>query len=372
MWNPVFPEAIYSSTLSWTTPANPEYLCEGPRPRLSLGKFPKVPALPRHTNPSHGYLFFPILESTGGIRQLRFECPHKHIWICVGTNYCNSLNKGPRIISKDCVYIFIRVFLLLLADFMMSKMLHVTSGKKERPAIRMLHSTSGLSHDERPMTRMLHSTSGRPNPELVDGPPSVRMLHGTSGRLSPPLPVAVPGEKNKIVSPPQIRPPLTHENVRCDNCQTLPIRGVRYKCAVCVDYDLCSSCIECLEGQITDGARATFHDPKHVFCRVKVPVDSNSDPSLAPCLMNRSAWVHYGTRCQGCSAGPIVGFMYCCSACQQAFCESCEAAGFPYDVSATTRGGSHVHTLLKLKPATAVSAGTRPSVVNNASPSSRK
>ena len=33
-----------------------------------------------------------------------------------------------------------------------------------------------------------------------------------------------------------------HENVRCDECALSPIRGARWKCRVCPDYDLCDVC----------------------------------------------------------------------------------------------------------------------------------
>jgi len=33
-----------------------------------------------------------------------------------------------------------------------------------------------------------------------------------------------------------------HENVRCDGCNVSPIVGPRYKCSVCPDFDLCSKC----------------------------------------------------------------------------------------------------------------------------------
>ena len=33
-----------------------------------------------------------------------------------------------------------------------------------------------------------------------------------------------------------------HEGYNCDNCDMYPIRGKRYSCAVCKEYDLCEEC----------------------------------------------------------------------------------------------------------------------------------
>lgn len=50
-----------------------------------------------------------------------------------------------------------------------------------------------------------------------------------------------------------------HERITCDGCNVSPIVGIRYKCAECPNFDLCSQC----EGQ-------GLHD-HHTFLKVKTP-----------------------------------------------------------------------------------------------------
>jgi hypothetical protein len=35
---------------------------------------------------------------------------------------------------------------------------------------------------------------------------------------------------------------MEHINITCDGCHMLPIRGLRYKCGVCEDFDYCQNC----------------------------------------------------------------------------------------------------------------------------------
>ncbi len=57
-----------------------------------------------------------------------------------------------------------------------------------------------------------------------------------------------------------------HRGVTCDGCNTMPIQGIRYRCANCLDYDLCESC----EAQ-------ELHIKTHIFYKIRVPA-----PSMGP------------------------------------------------------------------------------------------
>lgn len=35
---------------------------------------------------------------------------------------------------------------------------------------------------------------------------------------------------------------LEHQNIACDGCGRFPIKGTRFKCVSCEDYDLCECC----------------------------------------------------------------------------------------------------------------------------------
>lgn len=52
---------------------------------------------------------------------------------------------------------------------------------------------------------------------------------------------------NQSMQEPQAAPTAetgapVHENYVCDGCNMNPIVGVRYKCSVCSNYDLCENC----------------------------------------------------------------------------------------------------------------------------------
>jgi len=51
-----------------------------------------------------------------------------------------------------------------------------------------------------------------------------------------------------------------HLGVTCDGCNTSPITGVRYKCSVCPDYDLCEAC---------EAKGAAVHPAHHALIKIR-------------------------------------------------------------------------------------------------------
>lgn len=62
-----------------------------------------------------------------------------------------------------------------------------------------------------------------------------------------------------------------HRGCMCNACGLLPIRGIRYRCANCADFDLCETC----ESQ-------GLHNKTHVFYKVKVPAPPFGPKSMQP------------------------------------------------------------------------------------------
>lgn len=61
-------------------------------------------------------------------------------------------------------------------------------------------------------------------------------------------------------------PPAIHWGIWCDGCGMKPIHGVRYKCAVCDEYDLCERCERRL-----DAPWGAPHDATHVLLKIRHP-----------------------------------------------------------------------------------------------------
>lgn len=63
----------------------------------------------------------------------------------------------------------------------------------------------------------------------------------------------------------------THYGIRCVGCQAQPIKGIRYKCVICVNYDLCQGCEE---------GNVTSHDVRHPLLKIKIKGDFPQDPAV--------------------------------------------------------------------------------------------
>ncbi|KAI8809532.1 hypothetical protein BJ742DRAFT_676803 [Cladochytrium replicatum] len=58
-----------------------------------------------------------------------------------------------------------------------------------------------------------------------------------------------------------------HRSISCNHCGASPIRGFRFKCSNCVDFDLCESC-EALN----------VHYKTHVFVKIRIPIPPLANP----------------------------------------------------------------------------------------------
>jgi hypothetical protein len=67
-----------------------------------------------------------------------------------------------------------------------------------------------------------------------------------------------------------------HHNVSCDQCGRKPIRGVRYHCSVCPDYDLCA---QCELRVVNKGQHTTLHELIKMRAPGKPTVPTNSNDS---------------------------------------------------------------------------------------------
>lgn len=62
-----------------------------------------------------------------------------------------------------------------------------------------------------------------------------------------------------------------HRGCACNSCGIVPIRGIRYRCANCADFDLCEAC----EAQ-------GVHTKTHIFYKVRVPAPSFGPRQIQP------------------------------------------------------------------------------------------
>ena len=63
---------------------------------------------------------------------------------------------------------------------------------------------------------------------------------------------------------------VRHESITCDVCGVSPIVGVRYRCAVCPDYDVCETCVDHAPPTSLSGVAPNGHDrDTHFYLRIR-------------------------------------------------------------------------------------------------------
>ena len=118
------------------------------------------------------------------------------------------------------------------------------------------------------------------------------------------------------------RPSEVVHDVICDHCKAVPIIGMRYRCAMCANYDLCETCMK-------SKSWAT-HDPSHLFLAMSRPVDAGPstpiDFTSFAIVANRDGAKH-AVQCAACGTKRLVGYRFACVVCMIDLCEACEAKG---------------------------------------------
>jgi len=108
---------------------------------------------------------------------------------------------------------------------------------------------------------------------------------------------------------------VAHVGIHCDGCQSKPIKGVRYKCLICPDYDLCHSCeTNCVESK--------GHHKSHLMLKIR----DSSVYKKSALLQARYKLCHPGYYCKYCRKA-ITGFRRLCTECGADICERCDLAG---------------------------------------------
>ncbi|KAK3844076.1 MAG: hypothetical protein J3R72DRAFT_82419 [Linnemannia gamsii] len=108
---------------------------------------------------------------------------------------------------------------------------------------------------------------------------------------------------------------VVHANVLCDVCMDT-IKGIRYKCKDCDNYDLCQAC---------HPLAAERYHPKHTFTAIEKPLGGSSRSSVisSSCPRTKAKPVEHGAYCDICTV-VITGVRHKCFQCPDYdLCEEC-------------------------------------------------
>eukprot|EP00834_Sanchytrium_tribonematis_P007943 NODE_811_length_3740_cov_1.483251.p3 type:complete len:238 gc:universal NODE_811_length_3740_cov_1.483251:3672-2959(-) len=63
---------------------------------------------------------------------------------------------------------------------------------------------------------------------------------------------------------------IIHRGITCNSCGQSPVKGIRFKCLNCEDYDTCSNCLQ-----------HDTHNSNHIFGRITIPIPPLINPRLS-------------------------------------------------------------------------------------------
>ena len=116
---------------------------------------------------------------------------------------------------------------------------------------------------------------------------------------------------------------IIHEDYACDGCEIKPIKGARYHCGTCPDYDLCKKCYFSDIKKSHNHSFICINKPQKEEKKEKIIIDT----------------IHKNISCNKCRINPIKGIRYKCGICYNFdFCENCEK----------NYGKEHGHPMLRL------------------------